>query len=124
MGVLTSFFIWLINFIISMLSSAASYLGPIFDFLKNGAIKVVDGFMDWLSDPEVDIKEKAGAVLGIGYVLAPDTTSEVVSRVGEGVSDIANVAVDAADSIAGGIFKSDYIKWILIGFGIYLIIKD
>lgn len=123
---------WLaiISFIITLIqkfcTKTASVVGSVWSGVSEVASSVGTSVVDWFKDDEVSTTKKVAAIVGAGYVLAPDATSSVVSKIGEGVADVANTAVDTTESVLDGLFSSKY-GWLLVlggGLLLYKMLED
>lgn len=117
---------FIINLITKFFSQASDVVGAVWSTGKEIGSAIATSVVDWFKDDDVSATKKVAAVVGAGYVLAPDATSSIVSRVGDGIADVTTTVVDTTDSFFDRIFSSKYsLLWIAAGgYLIYKLMDD
>lgn len=120
---LTEIFSFIFSFLFGEENSDGTRDGGLITNIWDGAKSIGSGVLDWFKSDDVGIGTKAAALLGGAYLIAPDTTTKVVSNAVDGVTGtVGNAAGSVATTVWGFIKKN----WMLIagGIALYLILSD
>lgn len=95
-------------------------VSTVWDAGSDVAMATLDGAVEWFKDDEVEMSSKVAAVTALGYLLAPDATSSVVTRAVDGIGDTVTGVVDTVDGVVSSLWSTTTGKILIVGGALLL----
>jgi hypothetical protein len=106
----------IIAFILIALSPAVA--GAVASWLTTAGFPTLAAVVTGIGGLALPWYVAVGAALGLAYLVDPDTTTEIISDLGEVVGEVGGAVGDAVGDVAGGLLKNAW-PWILGGVALW-----
>lgn len=117
---LLALFQWIFSMLKTLWSSGSNAIKTVWTAGGDAAGAVLTSAVEWFKDDDVNLGKKLAAVAGVGYLVAPDFTSDVLTNAVEGVGDTVTGVVNTTDDVITNFFSTTTGKVVLIGGGLLL----
>lgn len=111
---------FIINLITTLFEKGQEAVKFVYDKVSTAASGFADSVVEWFEDDEVSLTEKIAVVTGAAYLVAPETTTDVITSAVEGVGDTAGVIIEETAEVADSFFNSSWMKYLLIAGAAWL----